>query len=125
VLRAEIGALVDGFKDTPGLLMWLLGNENNYGLEWESAAIANLPVEQKQDARAEALYSLFGDVIADIKKKDPSHPIGRTLAFRPTEPSVHCGSRTRIVESSRRSWIFDSIRRRRSRKSPVRLGLQL
>ncbi len=75
VLRAEIGALVDGFKDTPGLLMWLLGNENNYGLEWESAAIANLPVEQKQDARAEALYSLFGDVIADIKKKDPSHPI--------------------------------------------------
>jgi hypothetical protein len=75
VVRKEIATLVDGFKDTPGLLMWLLGNENNYGLEWESAAIANLPVAQKQDARAEALYSLFGEVIADIKQRDQAHPV--------------------------------------------------
>ncbi|MDP1822787.1 MAG: hypothetical protein Q8L48_06085 [Archangium sp.] len=75
VIRNEVGTLVDGFKDTPGLLMWLLGNENNYGLEWESAAIANLPLAQKQDARAEALYSLFGEVIGDLKQKDPAHPV--------------------------------------------------
>jgi hypothetical protein len=75
VIRAEVVALVDSLKDTPGLLMWLLGNENNYGLVWENAAIANLPVEQKQDARAEALYRLFGDVIADVKARDPKHPI--------------------------------------------------
>ena len=75
VLKAEVGALVDAFKGTPGLLMWLLGNENNYGLEWENAAIANLPKAQKQDARAEALYSLFGEVIDEVKRRDPAHPI--------------------------------------------------
>lgn len=75
VLRKEISELVESTRGTPGLLMWLLGNENNYGLEWESAAIANLPVAQKQDARAESLYSLFGEVIADVKRLDPAHPV--------------------------------------------------
>ncbi|HPF71786.1 MAG TPA: glycoside hydrolase family 2 TIM barrel-domain containing protein, partial [Candidatus Krumholzibacteria bacterium] len=30
-VKAEILALVDEFRGTPGMLMWLLGNENNYG----------------------------------------------------------------------------------------------
>ena len=41
-LKAEMRALVEEFKDTPGVLMWLLGNENNYGLSWRSFAIAAL-----------------------------------------------------------------------------------
>jgi hypothetical protein len=28
-VKAEVGALVEQFKGTPGVLMWLLGNENN------------------------------------------------------------------------------------------------
>ncbi len=75
VLKAELAKLVDDYKGTPGLLMWMLGNENNYGLAWESAAIANLPKQQQADARAVALYSLFGEIIDDVKARDPAHPV--------------------------------------------------
>ena len=36
VLTAEIEEMASEFRDTPGVLMWLLGNENNYGLHWKS-----------------------------------------------------------------------------------------
>jgi beta-galactosidase/beta-glucuronidase len=31
-VKAEVIALVNEFRGTPGVLLWLLGNENNYGL---------------------------------------------------------------------------------------------
>ncbi|MGB2153462.1 MAG: glycoside hydrolase family 2 TIM barrel-domain containing protein, partial [Flavobacteriaceae bacterium] len=37
LLMSEITALAEEFKNTPGLLMFLLGNENNYGLFWAGA----------------------------------------------------------------------------------------
>ncbi|MGK0235556.1 MAG: beta-galactosidase/beta-glucuronidase, partial [Psychroserpens sp.] len=37
ILMAEVTALAEEFKNTPGLLMFLLGNENNYGLFWAGA----------------------------------------------------------------------------------------
>ncbi|MEM9489753.1 MAG: glycoside hydrolase family 2 TIM barrel-domain containing protein, partial [Myxococcota bacterium] len=75
LVRAEVAELVKEYKDTPGLLMWLLGNENNYGLVWKTTEIEDLPVEEANSARAEHLYSLFGEVIRDIKKLDPNHPV--------------------------------------------------
>jgi hypothetical protein len=74
-LSAEVLALVDELKGTPGLLMWLLGNENNYGLEWRSAATENLPVGERQAAKARYLYSLVGEVARAIKQKDPTLPV--------------------------------------------------
>jgi beta-galactosidase len=72
---AEVTALVEQFKGTPGVLMWLLGNENNYGLEWKSAETENLPVGERNAAKARYLYSLFGETIAAIKARDTERPV--------------------------------------------------
>ncbi len=74
-LIGEVTALVREFQGTPGLLMWLLGNENNYGLEWKSAETENLPVGERNAAKARYLYSLFGEVVQAIKAIDTQHPI--------------------------------------------------
>jgi hypothetical protein len=74
-LKAEITAMVDEFRDTPGLLMWLLGNENNYGLSWTTFEAEALPEGERDAARARQLYSLFGEVIDAIKARDPSRPV--------------------------------------------------
>ncbi len=74
-LTKEITALVDEFKGTPGVLMWLLGNENNYGLQWKSAATENLPAGERDAAKARYLYSLFGEVIRAIKTRDTERPV--------------------------------------------------
>ena len=73
----QLKKALDTYRDTPGVLMWMLGNENNYGLSWTSFEIGALPVAQ-DDARAEHLYSLFGEAIRMIKGSDQNHPI--TLA---------------------------------------------
>jgi hypothetical protein len=76
-LRQEIGALVDEYRDVPGVLMWLLGNENNYGLHWTSFEIEALPEGERNAARAQYLYSLFEDITLLIKERDP----GRLVAI--------------------------------------------
>lgn len=74
-IKAEVVALVEQFKDTPGVLMWLLGNENNYGLVWKSAETESLPVGERDAAKARYLYSLFGETIRAIKAVDTSRPV--------------------------------------------------
>jgi hypothetical protein len=73
VLKSDVLALVDSYKATPGLLMWLFGNENNYGLSWGSSEIEALPAGERDKARARYLYSLFGDIVRTTKAHDPSH----------------------------------------------------
>lgn len=75
VVKKDIADLVKRFEGTPGLLMWLLGNENNYGLSWSSFEIEALPVGERQTARARYLYSLFGEIIQEVKAEDPRHPV--------------------------------------------------
>jgi hypothetical protein len=75
VLTAEVLAMVDELKGTPGLLMWLLGNENNYGLTWKSAETEALPVGERDAAKARYMYSLFGEVTRAIKTRDVAHPV--------------------------------------------------
>ena len=74
-LKQEITSLVKQYRGTPGLLMWLLGNENNYGLFWASAEIEDLPLDQQGDERAKHLYSLYGEIIDAIKAEDAEHPV--------------------------------------------------
>ncbi|MBK9034460.1 MAG: glycosidase [Myxococcales bacterium] len=74
-VKREIAALVDNYKGTPGLLMWLYGNENNYGLSWSSFEIEALPAGERDAARARFLYSLLGEIIRDTKARDPEHPV--------------------------------------------------
>jgi beta-galactosidase len=74
-LKKEVLALVEEFRGTPGILMWLLGNENNYGLSWTSFEIEALPRGERDAARARHLYSLFGEIIDAIKAADPGRPV--------------------------------------------------
>lgn len=74
-LIGEMEALVDEFRGTPGVLMWLLGNENNYGLEWSSAETENLPEGEQFAVKARYLYSLMGEAVAAIKARDTTRPV--------------------------------------------------
>lgn len=70
-MKQEISDLAREYRDVPGFLMWLLGNENNYVLNWISPEIKALPEAQRGPARARYLYSLYDEVILEIKKNDP------------------------------------------------------
>ena len=74
-LKAEVVALADQFRGCPGLLMFLLGNENNYGLTWTSAETEALPQGERDAARARHLYSLFGEVTQAVKQHAPGVPV--------------------------------------------------
>jgi beta-galactosidase len=74
-ILAQLQAAVERYHDTPGVLMWMLGNENNYGLAWTSFEIGNLPGASTDDRRAAALYSLMGEAVALIKARDTDHPV--------------------------------------------------
>ncbi|NVJ87943.1 MAG: glycosidase [Flavobacteriaceae bacterium] len=68
------------YKDTPGLLLFMLGNENNYHLTWEGAETDEGIVINDQDqakrAEAKAMYKLFNDAALAMKKNGVQHPIG-------------------------------------------------
>ena len=75
-IRQETLEAVETYKDVKGVLLWLLGNENNYGLHWTSFEIEALPdASAKDDARAASLYSLVGEVTDEIHAMDPNHPV--------------------------------------------------
>jgi hypothetical protein len=73
-ILAQLRSALERYRDTPGVLMWMLGNENNYGLAWTSFEIGNLP-GSADEKRAAALYSLMGEAIALVKAQDPNHPV--------------------------------------------------
>jgi hypothetical protein len=72
-IKKDVLLMVDRYKNTPGVLFWMLGNENNYGLAWTSSKIENLPQGERDAAKARYLYSLFGEIAAAIKASDPQH----------------------------------------------------
>jgi len=79
-LLLEVDELANAYKNTPGLLLYLLGNENNYGLFWAGAATENLPNNGKEqklagEKRARPMYSLMNEAAKKIKAIDPSHPV--------------------------------------------------
>ncbi|GJQ62374.1 MAG: hypothetical protein SCALA702_14270 [Melioribacteraceae bacterium] len=76
ILLKEVNDMVTEFKDVPGLLMWMLGNENNYGLFWGGAETEDIPEgETLESVRARHMYKLFNEGINEIKKYDDNHPV--------------------------------------------------
>ena len=76
LLLKETNEMVQEYKNTPGLLLFLLGNENNYGLFWDGAETENIPLEdRKSTVRAHSLYKLFNEAVLEMKQIDASHPI--------------------------------------------------
>lgn len=76
LLLTEVKTMVKEYQNTPGVLLFLLGNENNYGLFWEGAETENIPMEdRKSTIKAHALYSLFNEAVVAMKQEDKSHPM--------------------------------------------------
>ncbi|ARN76596.1 glycosidase [Nonlabens spongiae] len=70
--------MVNDYKDTPGLLMYMLGNENNYGLSWGGAETEDIPIDSESSTirrRARAMYKLMNNAVLKMKSLDANHPI--------------------------------------------------
>jgi beta-galactosidase/beta-glucuronidase len=76
LLLKEVKQLAEDYKDTPGLLLYLLGNENNYGLFWGGAETEDIPMVDRQSTiRARYMYKLFNEAAIEMKSIDPKHPV--------------------------------------------------
>ena len=64
----QVRAMGERYKDTRGIVFFMLGNENNYGLHWASYEIEALPEGKRNVARAKHLYSLVGEAASLLKK---------------------------------------------------------
>ncbi|MEM7485523.1 MAG: glycoside hydrolase family 2 TIM barrel-domain containing protein [Bacteroidota bacterium] len=79
-LMKEMEELVNGYKDTPGLLLYLLGNENNYGLFWAGAETEDFPDDEGRinfigESRGRPMYRLMNEAAKKMKAMDASHPV--------------------------------------------------
>ncbi len=75
-LLQEVEQIAQKYNNTPGLLLYLLGNENNYGLFWDGAETEDIPVDQRKSTlRAEDMYALFNKAALAMKNIDNTHPI--------------------------------------------------
>ncbi|APD05960.1 beta-glucuronidase [Flavobacteriaceae bacterium UJ101] len=80
LLLKEVKEMSEKYKDTPGLLMFLLGNENNYGLFWAGAETEDFPDEEEKkqhigEVRGRPMYKLMNDAAVAMKAIDSSHPV--------------------------------------------------
>ncbi len=80
LLLAEVSQLADEYKGTPGLLLFLLGNENNYGLFWAGAETEDFPDQEDQikavgENRGRPMYRLMNEASMKIKSIDGSVPV--------------------------------------------------
>ena len=79
-LIEDVSKMAETYKNTPGLLLFLLGNENNYGLFWAGSETEDFPDNEKEiAAKGEKLgrpmYRLMNDAAKKIKSIDTSHPV--------------------------------------------------
>lgn len=78
VLMKEVTDMAKTYKDTPGLLLYMVGNENNYHLSWTGAETEAIPIDGVDPGirlAAEGLYKAFNQAAVEIKKIDSSHPV--------------------------------------------------
>ena len=80
ILLSEIESMVNEYKNTPGLLLYLLGNENNYGLFWSGAETEDFPEEEAKKMAVgkkygRPMYRLMNEASKIIKKLDSNHPV--------------------------------------------------
>ncbi|MGM0738988.1 MAG: glycoside hydrolase family 2 TIM barrel-domain containing protein [Bacteroidota bacterium] len=77
LLLGEVAALAREYRGTRGLLLYLLGNENNYGLFWSGAETEDIPIENREsEERARQMYRLFNKAAIAMKEIDPDRPVG-------------------------------------------------
>ena len=80
-IKKQVLEMVELYKDEPGILLWVLGNENNYSFScrvnpWSTDKIDRESDPQRQMLmRAEIYYSFVNDIAGEIHKIDPNHPV--------------------------------------------------
>ncbi len=81
-VKQQVVEMVNNYKDEPGILGWILGNENNYSClghvnPWSSPEVDAEPDPQKQKSmRAQIYYSFVNEISQEIHKIDKMHPVG-------------------------------------------------
>lgn len=76
-ILGELEASLERYAGTRGILLWMLGNENNYGLHWTSFEIEALPTDDA-DPRAVHLYTLMNEGAQLVHAMDPGRPVSLT-----------------------------------------------
>ncbi|MCX5714586.1 MAG: hypothetical protein NT033_07270 [Candidatus Omnitrophica bacterium] len=80
-IKKEVLDMVKLYKDEPGVLLWILGNENNYSClgtvnPWSTPEIDKETDPRKQKSmRAKIYYSYVDGIAGEIHKIDPRHPV--------------------------------------------------
>lgn len=80
LLLKEVTEMAETYKNTRGLLLILLGNENNYGLFWAGAETEDFPDEEDQRRevglkRGTPMYQLMNQASKSIKNINPNNPV--------------------------------------------------
>jgi len=65
-IKKEVLDMVNTYKDEPGILLWILGNENNYSFSGQINPWV---------MRARIYYTFVNELAKEIKKIDPNHPV--------------------------------------------------
>ena len=79
-LLLEVSEMVEAYKHTPGLLLYLLGNENNYGFFWSGTQTEDFPDDEHEkqfigEHRGRPMYKLMNDAAINMKSINNSNPI--------------------------------------------------
>jgi len=81
-IKREVYQMLKQYKNEPGILAWVLGNEANYSFDgkinpWstpELDAIKN--AYDRKIAKAKIYYGFLNELAGIVKKVDPSRPVG-------------------------------------------------
>ena len=79
-LLSEVSKMAEAYKNTQGLLLFLLGNENNYGLFWAGAETEDFPDDEKEkqmmgEKLGRPMYKIMNQAAIKIKAIDAHHPV--------------------------------------------------
>lgn len=81
-LKREIYRMVKVYKDEPGILAWVLGNEANYSFDgrmnpWSTPELdAITSAYDRKLAKAKIYYTFLNELAQIVKKVDPDRPVG-------------------------------------------------
>ena len=80
LLMSEVTQMAETYANTPGVLLFLLGNENNYGLFWAGAETEDFPDSDEEkkfigEKRGRPMYKLMNDAVVKMKSIDSAHPM--------------------------------------------------
>lgn len=80
-IKKEVLDMVRAYKDEPGILLWILGNENNYSFServnpWPFPGSDQISdIRERSSRRANIYYSFVNELAKEIHKIDPDHPV--------------------------------------------------